>query len=82
MLAFINLCRELKLSKVSLTSASPLRTESILQAGARAMKPGPVWQESEVGVKEESKVAGRCLALLSLGESRNRAITSCDHPFG
>jgi len=35
MLVFINLCRELKLSKVSLTFASPLRIESIQQAGAR-----------------------------------------------
>jgi hypothetical protein len=45
MLVFVNLCRELKLSKVSLTSASPHRIESIQEAGARAVKPGPEWQE-------------------------------------
>ncbi len=62
MLVFINLCRELKLSKVSQTSASPLRIESIQQAGARAMKPGPAWQEHRLG-QEESQVASRFLVL-------------------
>jgi hypothetical protein len=33
------------------------------------MKPGPAWQESQVGVKEESRVAGRFLVLLSVAES-------------
>jgi hypothetical protein len=46
------------------------------------MEPGPAWQESQVGVKEESQVAGELLVLLSFGESRDRALTSCDHPFG
>jgi hypothetical protein len=46
---FINLCRVLKLSKVSLTSASPLRIESVQRAGARAVKPGPEGQESRRG---------------------------------
>lgn len=33
MLVFINLCRELKLLKVSLTFGYPLRIESIQKAG-------------------------------------------------
>jgi len=45
MVVFINLCRELKLSKVSLTSASRPQIKSIQQAGARAVKPGPEWRE-------------------------------------
>jgi hypothetical protein len=82
MLIFINLCRELKLSKVSLTYASRLRIESIQKAGAQAVEPGPAWQESRAGVKEESQVKGRLLVLPPGGESRCRALTSCCHPFG
>jgi hypothetical protein len=33
------------------------------------MKPGPAWQESQVGVKEESQVAGWILVLLSVAGS-------------
>jgi len=82
MLVFINLCRELKLSKVSLTSASPLRIESIQQAGARQQSPGWNGRRHGAGVKEESQVAGKFLALLSVGESRHRDLTSCDTPSG
>jgi hypothetical protein len=52
MLVFINVCRELKLSKPSLTSP-PLGIRAIQEAGARAIKPGLEWQESRAGVKEE-----------------------------
>ena len=43
--------------------------------------PGPVWQESRAGVKEESQVSSTWFSRLS-GESLHHAITSCDHPFG
>jgi hypothetical protein len=46
------------------------------------VKPGLAEQESQVGVKEESQVAGKSLVLISVGESRNRALTSCAHPLG
>ncbi len=82
MLVVINSCRELKLSKVCLTPRVPAQDSVHTKAGARAMKPGPAWQESQVGVTEESQVAGRFLVLFSVGESRNRSLTSCDHPFG
>jgi hypothetical protein len=74
MLVFINFCRKLKLSKAPLTSASPW-IGPIEEAGAGAIKPGPEWQDSGVGVKEESQVAGRFLGLLSVGESRNSVLS-------
>jgi hypothetical protein len=46
------------------------------------MKPGPAWRESQVGMKEESQVAGRFLVLLSVGECRHRSLTSHGHPAG
>jgi hypothetical protein len=52
MLVFVNVCRELKLSKPSLTSASP-RNGSIQEAGAQAIMPGLEWRESRAGAKEE-----------------------------
>jgi hypothetical protein len=52
MLVLINVCRELKLSNPSLTSAFP-RDWSLQEAGARAKKPGLEWQQVRAGGKEE-----------------------------
>ena len=41
----------------------PLGIGSIQEAGARAIKAGPVWRELRAGVKEESQVASRFLLL-------------------
>src|SRR5271170_7263881 len=60
----------------------PARIESIQKAGAQAVEPGPAWQESRAGVKEESQLKGRLLVLAPGGESRYRALTSCCHSFG
>jgi hypothetical protein len=46
------------------------------------MKPGPERQESSAGIKAESQVTSRFPMLDQLGESRYRAFTSYDHPFG
>jgi hypothetical protein len=39
------------------------------KAGARAIKPGPEWQESQAGVKEKSQVASRFPVLAPRVES-------------
>jgi|SRR5580692_12819402 hypothetical protein len=65
---FQTCCGELKLSKASLTSASPTGW-SIQEAGARAIKPGPEWQESRAGCKGRVAVATRFLMLRARVES-------------
>jgi len=46
------------------------------------MKPGRAWQESQVGVKKSRKSPAGSWCSRPGGESRHRALTSCDHPFG